>query len=182
MKITIKERGSKSFYDEFLYVCYFIKKFLKKPFTKVNKMTNYLILNLIITSAVTILEIIYYSYYRDNLILFVIGFLSLLILYLLFYLFRVYKRIEEFRNVKKEVILSIEEKGIIYESEDINVVLKWDNIKNIIVGKHAIVFLPVSQEHMLITIAIEYLEEVKKKKKKYKKLELLINRDGTNNG
>ena len=92
MKITIKERGSKSFYDEFLYVCYFIKKFLKKPFTKVNKMTNYLILNLIITSAVTILEIIYYSYYRDNIILFVIGFLSLLILYLLFYLFRVFKR------------------------------------------------------------------------------------------
>ena len=48
MKLVIKDIGPANYYDEFLYICFFIRKFIKNPNKKAYRITEYYIMCLIL--------------------------------------------------------------------------------------------------------------------------------------
>ena len=176
MKVRITERGTKSYYDEFIYIAYFVKKFMKRPWSRTHRMTHYLITSIFVVILALFLELYFYKIYNDGFMLFVVGVLTLLLLYHIIYLFMVIKRIGFYKSDNKDVTFSLEKDGVLYESEDLNINLKWENIKYVIVGKYSIVFIPVSIKYAIISISVDYKNEFVEGLKKYKKENLLIER------
>ena len=176
MKIKIKERGPKSYYDEFIYIAYFVKNYIKNPNKRVHRMTHYLMTNIVVVVLTIIFELFFYKIYKDGFMLFVIGLLTLLLLYLVIYLVMVIKRIGIYKSDNKEVTFALEKDGLLYESEELNINLKWENIKYVIVGKYSIVFIPFSLKYLITSISIEYKDKVVEGLKKYKKEDLLVSK------
>ena len=65
MKIEVKTRGVKEYYDEFLYMAYKYKSIKKNPKMKAHKLTSYLIFYLSVVLLGIILFIMFYFKYND---------------------------------------------------------------------------------------------------------------------
>ena len=174
MEVKIKERGSVAYYDEFLYIIFFIKRFIKNPKRRVHRATHYFIILAILILLLLACNIYFYIKYEDGFNTFVVGFLSVLLIYILFYLFTAYKRIKMYLNNQDEITFAIKEEGIIYKSETVNVDLKWEYIKYVVVSDNTIVFIPISIKYLITSISTDYKEQVFKGLKKYKKEDLLV--------
>ena len=119
MEVKVTKRGSVAYYDEFLYVIYFIKSFIKNPNRRIHRATHYFIILAVLIAFVLGANIYVYVLYKDSFNIFLVGFLSLLLLYVLFYLITAYKRINMYLNNKDEITFALKEEGIVYKSETI---------------------------------------------------------------
>lgn len=174
MDIKVTERGPKAFYDEFLYIAFFVKKFIKNPNSRVHRMTHYLITNLVLLLAAFLLMLFFYLKDKDTYVLAVLCFLTFVFLFVLFYLVIMLKRISIYKKKMGEVIFSLNKTGITYKSEELGIDLKWENIKYALINKYSIVFIPSSTNYLITSIDIKYKEDIIKGLKKYKKMDLLI--------
>lgn len=172
MKFEIKERGTKEYYDEVLYVAFRYMDFLKKPKRKVFKLTKFLLILTIITILFLTLSIYLYYISKDIFYIILIGLLSAII-FISFISFIIAKRrIKYFMSEIDTKIIDINNNGIEYIDESKNYRIKWEDIKNIIINKYSICFIPRTK--ILISIYIEYKSDVIKTLKKYHKEDLLI--------
>lgn len=160
MKIEVKERGSRAFYDEFLYVASNYKKIKKNPEKRVYRLTYSLISYEFILLLCIGLITSFYLKENDILFMFLIGMLSLLFVFVLMYAIMINKRIKAFMNDKGNKIVDINETGVEFLDDEKNIKIMWDNIDCIVVNKYSICFLPKDATNILISVNTDYKDDV----------------------
>ena len=174
MKIEVKERGSKNYYDEFLYIISNYRKFRKNPNKKVHRLTiNLLVYDILLLFSIIIL-LLFYVVDKDHLFIFLIGMLSLLFIFMLLYLIMINIRIKQFMSSTETKIININNVGVEYADNEKNIRIKWEEVAFIIINKHTICFLPKARTNILISLTTKYRKEVIKGLDKYNKTSLLI--------
>lgn len=175
MKIEVKTKGSKEYYDEFLYMAFKYKRIKKNPKMKARKLTSFLICHDSFILLSIILFIIFYWQYNDLVFIFFCGMMTLLFIYILIYLKAVKKQIKNYMGRSGNKTIDINDKCIEYKDEEKDLRIKWEDIHSIIINKYSICFLPIEQSSKIfIALSIEYKNEVLSGIEKYKKKSLLI--------
>ncbi len=174
MKIEVKERGSKSYYDEFLFVVNKYRSLLKKPNVKVSKLTVFLKQYLLLILLSIIIFIASYIFTYDILFILFTGMLSILFIFSIYYLILINKRINYLMNETGSKIININKDYVEYSDEDKSYKVKWENIKYVIINKYSICFMPYLKSEILISISTDYKDKILNAIKKYQKEKILI--------
>ena len=172
MKLEVKERGSKCFYDEFLSVMMKYKKIIKNPHKKVNRLSKEVIGLMLLSVFLLIVFIILYKF-KGYSIICVVLFSLIFILSIIYYLL-MNKRISFYRNFKGTIVIEFNNDYIEYLSSKNNYKVDWDNIKSIIINKYSICFIPIYSNKVMIGISTEYKDKVIDIIKKLDKENLII--------
>ncbi len=176
MKLEIKEKPTKNFYNEILYVQTNYKKILKNPSKKVKKLTTSILLYLL-TALVAILISLYF-YMQDkphNIFQYYAFFFLILFIFAFFYLLLVNRRLNQLVDYSKknQSTISIDNNNISLIKDKSTVSITWDSLQSIVINKYSIIFLPKDISSLYIAINTEYKEEILKVIKKYKKEKLI---------
>lgn len=175
MKIEFKNRGSREYFDEVLYIATYINKFIKKPNRKVHRLTKFYRNYLIFIIIYLLLMIWFYIKYKDLLFIFLLGFMSLLLVFVLKGLIITNKRIKYYLEEKNNKSIEFDTKTIKYIDKIKTLSIDWKDVKNIIINNYSIIFLPVNNTLPVIAIDKQYKDQVDEVIKKYSKEELIIN-------
>ena len=160
MKIEVKERGSKAYYDEFMYVASYYRKFQKNPGRKIRRMTRFLLsYELLVLFAIAAICFFYFIY-PDRLYVFLLGMLALVLLMSVLLHYRVEKRIQEIMKAEDTKIITIDEEQIGYEDSEKEFRIRWDEVMAVLSGPHLICFLPKGKDGVLISVCEDQKEEV----------------------
>ena len=175
MKIEIKERGSREYYNEILYIASKYKKIIKNPKTKVNNFTKSKIIYSIIAVLVILAYIYLYYIYNDVLFIFLSGIISFALLYNIMYLININKRIDIFMNEEGIKEITLKEDKIIFKDKNKELSVDWDNVKYIIINKYSTSIIPNVITLPIISVENKYNKKIVDSIKKYNKESLLIN-------
>ncbi len=174
MKIEVNKRGTKEYYDEFLYILSNIRKIKKRPQKKVHNLTIVLkAYGIFLLVSIILLIILYYKSF-DIIFIFSSGMLTLLLIYTIFYLCFVTKRINHFQERKTKIVINLTKEGITFIDDTKNIKIKWSEIDIILVNKYSISFIPKDISNIFISISTEYKDLVLKGTNKYNYNSLII--------
>ena len=174
MEFKIKNNGSKEFYDEFLYVVTQYKKIKNNPEKKAYRMTRYLIIYILFVLAGMLLFGFMYSGHKNLIWAALIGMYSLLLVYLVIYLVNLTKKIKTYIDMEDEQIINIDDKGVKISSGENAFTINWDDIANIVVNKYSICFIPKTAANFLMSVSVEYIDNVVEAIKKVNRESLLV--------
>lgn len=174
MKLEIKERGLKEYYDEFLYVASKYKSFLKNPIRKAYSSVKMLYFSIAYIFLAIFLITYFYIMDKNYLYVFFLGILLILLLFSIFYTIFVKKRIKAFMSEKGTKYISFDEHKVEYQDNDKKVKIDYNDIAYIIINKYSICFLPKKSSKILISISTDYKEKVIECLIKYDKINLLV--------
>ena len=159
MKIEVKKRGSKEFYDEMLYVITYYKKFIKNPRKKAWRYTNYLSLFLIISLSMCGAFVAMYMMDKEWYSLVMVGAFLLMFFFIIVFLVTVKKRIKMYMDDKSDKIIDITKECINYGSDTMNLKMNKEEIAAIVINKYSICVLPKELNKYAISISKDYLDE-----------------------
>ena len=176
MKIEIKEKPTRNFYNEILYIQTNYKKILRNPSRRAGKLTTSVILYLL--TAFTAILVSLYFYTQDkpnNIFQYYAFFFLILFIFAFFYLILVNRRLNQLVHFAKDnqSTITIDNKNISLIKDKSTVSITWDSLQSIVINKYSIIFLPQDISNMYIAINTEYKEEILKVVKKYKKEKLI---------
>lgn len=169
MKLEIENRESKYFYDEVYFIVNNINKFIKRPKKKTYYLTKYLIFFDIYLIIASLMFILFLFMTKDTF------YLVLIFLFIAasIFVFRIYK------NTVKRIVMNmlepgtkyinIDEEKIQFEDDKKILKVKWDNVSSIIINRASICILPKTLSDAIVTIGMDYKEELLKYLKKIKK-------------
>ena len=174
MEIVVNKRGPKEYYDEFLYVLYSFKKFLKNPKTKANSFTKSMTFNIMLGAIGLVLMIVSYLVFKDTIfMIFIMTFVFILVIYILIYM-QGKKRLNQMMSDEQEKIIKIDEEGVTYKDADKLFQLSWNKIKYILINKYSISFLPSTADMIMVSISNEYLDDILKAIEEVNKKDLIV--------
>jgi len=175
MKIEIPERGSKEYYDEYLYILTKYKKLINNPHIKITKLTNESFRLCLLSIIMTILMFIIFIINTDNKVFLYLGiFFILLIILSVIYYYIITTNINKLRSNKGLITIEFNKDKIQYITKDKQLDILWDDIKYIIINKYTITFIPYEINKTILSINITYKEELFKILKKLKKEDLIV--------
>ena len=175
MRFEVKERGSKEFYDEMLYVITYYKKFIKNPKRKAWQYTKYLILYMIISAAMCAGFAALYVFDREWYSLVFVGMFLLILIFTMILFVNVQKRIKMFMNDKSDKVIEITDEAISYSSDTLNLKMNKADIAVIVINKNSICVLPKVMTTYALSISNDYLDEFLQGAKESGYDELIVN-------
>ena len=175
MKIRIKERESKKFYDEVLFVTSYYYKILKNHKKRISRMTLEFMKYLLLIGVFLLLTIYLYLDTKDNFYIFVMSVYGIFLIFCIYFIFLSYKRIKEYMVDKDEVTINITQEYIEYRTVSSYFKTNYDDMECVLINKYSICFIPKTNKSALISLGIRYKDEVIRMLKKYKKESLLVN-------
>ena len=156
MEIKIEKNEGINFYDEFLYIVSKYRKLAKNPHKKVHKLTTDIIFYIVYLIIIGIIYLFISVETYPFILIFILSMVIILFIYLVF-IFKYIKKLTENNNSS---ILKIDKNEIgLYKSKE-SVIINYDNIKYILISKYTISILPNNNSMLLISIPIEYKNEV----------------------
>ena len=174
MKIDVKDRGKKEYYEEVLYIATKYNSIRKNPKKKVYRIIPYLICyDLFLILSIILITVFYLDTY-DRLYIFLLGALFVFLFLSILLMISFKKRIDIFMNIDGVKSIIIDEEEVSYEDKEKRFNVKWDDIESVIIHKYSISFIPKSSSVALISISTDYKKEVLKALKKYKKESLIV--------
>ena len=173
MKLVIKDSGTNSYYDEYLFLVQNYKKVHSDSNIKIKKSSSSAYFYLCISIIIFIGSLIWYLLSNDAMQLCVLGLFSVSILLSIILLYLTKKRISTLSNSHQKTIFEITKDGVKVENKDKKFNLKFDEIKKILIGNYTITFIPNDITKNFITTRIEFKEDITKALKKYKKDNLI---------
>lgn len=158
MKIEVNKRGSREYYDEFLYIASRYRNLQQNPNTKIYRMTHYLAVYLCLALFTGTVNLLFYFKNGGSLHLMVAG---MLFLYVRYYV-TADKRIKAFMNDEGSKIIEFTGEYVGYKDDSKDIRISWDDVSCILFARYSICFIPKNQSDILISISREYEDEVKK--------------------
>ena len=159
MKIEVKTRGTKEFYDEMLFVVTYCKKFIKNPKRKAYQYTHYLYLYIIL--SVTFCACFGFLYWLEQewYSLVMIGAFLLTLMFELILLINVKKRIKMYMEDKSDKVIEITNEFICFSSDTMNLKMNKPDIGTIVINKYSTCILSKIINSYAISISNDYLDE-----------------------
>ncbi len=177
MKIEVKTRGSKEFYDEMLYVITYWKKFVKNPKKKAWQYSKYLCLFMVVSALMCGAFVALYLTDGDWYSLVMIGAFVILFLFTLSLFIAVKKRIKIYLDDKSDKTIDINENCISYSSDTMNLKMNKEDISVIIINNNSICILPKQLDKFAISISMDYLDEFLKGTSENEYDSIIVNND-----
>lgn len=175
MKIEVKDRDV-MYYDEILFISTFMKKIIANPFTKVKGLSkNYKVYS-IFWGLVTLLYLIvtFVTKFESG-ILYMFWFCFLFLIISMRGLIQTKRLLKKYSLLDNVSVFEINEDLLKITGVDESVVsIKWDSVRNILISKYSIVFIPRDNVNVLMTVSTKYVDEVLKAINKLKKNDLVI--------
>ncbi len=162
MRITVSDTGRREYYDEVLYVASNYKKFQKNPGKRIKGFIKAMLLPTILYIAMVVLMLLLFGQDRDPIFLLLGGMLVFVVVFFIIYLVKGNRQINAMMADKGTRYIEITDESITFEDDKKTIAQKWDNIMNVLLGPHSVVFLPTGQDGALITIERNYESEVLK--------------------
>lgn len=160
MRLEITERGPREFYDEIMYIASNFRKYRGRPEkrtrSQLKTLTGYCVLTILVI-AVFLFE---YFVDRGGVFLLLAGMMLVCLIYFIALIIGTRKRIDIMMNEPGTKIIDIDERGVRYEAENQTLQTKWDDITNVIINKHSIVFMPRTEIQLMVSIYAKYKEQV----------------------
>ena len=175
MKFEVKERGSKEFYDEMLYVITYYKKFIKNPKRKAWQYTKYLVLYMIISAVMCAGFAGWYVFDREWVSLVFVGMFLLILIFTIMLFVNVKKRIKMYLNDTGDKVIEITDEAISYSSDSLNLKMNKEDIAIIVINKYSICILPKVMTTYALSISNDYLDEFLNGAKENGYDELIVN-------
>ena len=160
MKFEVNERGSRDYYDEFLYITSRYKKYQNNPKKKTYRLTRYLAVYEILALVVGALN--GYFYYLNGYVIHLVMacMLGLMLIIYLRYHYTVEKRIKELMSEKGNKEVEINGEYIRFHDDSKDIRLKWDDICGAVNGRYGICFLPKDSAGILISVSKPYMDKM----------------------
>ena len=174
MKLEIEERGSKKYYDEFLFLAFNYKKISNNPHGKIHGLTMSGYLYCGISLVLTLLMMILYIMNKGNIYIYLTIFFSVILIISVLYILMILNKIKKSIATKGISSFEITKSYVCIEANGKSLQLNFDEIKFILLGKYTINFIPNDITKPFITTNIIYKEEVINTLRKYKKDNLII--------
>ena len=174
MRLEVTERGSKKYYDEFLYLAINYKKISNNSYKKIRGLSLSAYLYSFISIVFVATFLVLYLLNKDNLYMGIMIFFIVLFIMSILYLMLIYRKIRISGNIKGTNILEITDSYVKIEAQNTKIEYKWDEIKNIKIGKYTINFIPKDNTKPFITTNMIYIDQVMDTLKKYSKEDLII--------
>ena len=162
MRLEITERGPKEFYDEVMYISANYRKYRanpeKRPRSQTKVYTGYC------AASLLVILVFLWDYFRDHQGIFLLlsGMMLVCFILLVVLVLGMKKRVNLMMNEQGTKVVEINESGVKYESEQQDLRMKWSNISNVIINKNSIIFMPVSEAQLMISVWTGYKEEILK--------------------
>ena len=174
MEIVVNKRGPKEYYEEFLYILYEYRRFLKNPKTKANSFSKSMIFNIVLGAIGLVLMMVSYVVFKDTIfMIFIIALVFVLVFTILIYL-QGKKRLKDLMNDEKEKIIKIDEEGITYKDAEKLYQISWNKIKYVLVNQYTVAFFPSTVDTLIISVSNEYLDDILKGIEEVNKKELVV--------
>ena len=174
MEIIINKRGPKEYYDEFLYILYYFRKFLKDPKSKANSFPKTMLTNIILGAAGLVFMIVSYLVFKDTIFMILIIALVFVLVFTILVYLQGKKRMNEMMSDEQEKIIKIDEEGITYKDADKLYQLSWNKIKYVLINKYSVGFLPSTIDTIMVSVSNEYLDDILKGLEEANKKELVV--------
>ena len=162
MKIEINKRGSKEYYDEFLYIATKYRKYQQNPKTKTYRLTRFLAIYLCMALFAGALNLLFYFKNKESLHLMVAGMLGLMLILYLRYYVTVDRRIKAYLEDDGSKTIEFTDEYVGYKDENKDIRTSWNDLSCILISQYSICFIPKNQSDILISISREYEDEVRK--------------------
>ncbi len=175
MKIEVKEKGSKEYYDELLYIVS-NNVLQKNPHKKIKRITTHAIQLGIISLLILIPFTVLYILSPTAMYLIVIILFTICVILSVVYYILITKKIELIANTNQNSIFEINKEGITIKVAKQQHHLDYKEIDNIIINKYTICFMSTTNQSLYTRI--EYKDEVIGALTKYKQDKLIV--DNTN--
>ena len=177
MKIECKDRGTKEFYDEILFLSMKRKDFLNNPKMKMLGISKYYKSYMLLAIFSIILMLVFYYIFEENIFLIFLGMMVLLLVYCLLSYRKMMVYVNQMLSTENATSVDINEDGINFHDDKKDIFLKWNDIHSIIKAKHSISFLPKNVMDYIISIRDKYTDEVLTALKENDKESLIINKE-----
>lgn len=174
MKITIDKRGSREYYEEFLFVVSNYRRYRRKPNTKAQTYSKYMRNNYIVIGLCLLILGLYSYISKDRLYLALILVCIALLCYTIYYHHNTNEMIKAYLNDTSIKTLEIDKEGVCYTDPTKSYKLKWENIKYILINKYSISFIPENASMVVISTDLEYKDQVFKALKEVNKENLVV--------
>lgn len=175
MRIEVKERNV-SYYDEIMYISLFMKKIIANPFNKVKGLSKYYKMQVVFWGCVTLLYLIltFITKFEGGFI-YMVWFCLIFFIISLRGLIHVKKSLKNYSLIDNVSVFEMNNEIISITGVDETLIsIKWDSVRNILISKNSIVFIPKENVGVLLTVSMEYVKDVLDAINKYKKNELVI--------
>ena len=160
MRIEIKDRGPKEFYDEFMYVAANFRKFRSNPEAKARLQTVVYSRYAVLAFAVILVMVCMYFLHHEGIFLLLSGMMLICFILLAVLVASMKKRINLMMSEKGVKTVEIDEKGVKYESEAQTLKIRWDDITAVIINRHSIIFMPRTEIQFMISVYTAFREEI----------------------
>lgn len=137
-------------------------------------MTTSAITYLIISLLIFVAFLIWYLISKEALQLFIMIFFAVLSVCSILLILLIKNNIKKMANNHSKAVFEITSDYVSAKNDNTNIKLKLDEIKNVIISKNMILFIPKEISKPFVATRIDYKEEVIKTLKKYKKKDNLI--------
>ena len=132
-------------------------------------MTTSAITYLIISLLIFVAFLIWYLISKEALQLFIMIFFAVLSVCSILLILLIKNNIKKMANNHSKAVFEITSDYVSAKNDNTNIKLKLDEIKNVIISKNMILFIPKEISKPFVATRIDYKEEVIKTLKKYKK-------------
>ena len=175
MRIEVTERNV-NYYDEIMYISLFMKKIIANPFNKVKGLSKYYKMQSIFWGCVTLLYlVITFATRFEGGFVYIVWFCLIFLIISLRGLIHTKKLLKNYSLIDTVSVFEMNEDLISITGVDETLVsVKWDSVRNILISKNSIVFIPKENVGVLLTVSIKYVEDILKTIKKYNKNEMII--------
>ena len=160
MRLEITERGPREFYDEIMYIASNFRKYRGRPEKKARSQMKVYTLYCLASALVTLVFLFEYFTEHKGVFLLLAGMMVVCLLMFIAMIVGIKKRIGIMMNEPGTKIIDIDERGVRYEAENQTLQTKWDDITNVIINKHSIVFMPRTEIQLMVSIYAKYKEQV----------------------
>ena len=172
MKIKIeKNKGNNLFYDEFLYIQEYCKRFIKNP-KRTSKLLTKEYKRLLIVGVIIFMFAL--LLHKGIVVYLCIGSLGVCIVVNIALLINANAKMKFFLEHNEDCELLLNEDYVELANSVQSCKIKWSDIKHIVVNQYTICFIPNKVPGYVLAISNEYKEDLFKVLKKLKKEDLFF--------
>lgn len=162
MRFDIREKGSREFYEEMIYVVTKRVEILKSNKIKLNTVGNYYRNTLYLGILGIVVSLLAFIFLKMNLFFILLVIMLILMALICIAMYRTNKYVEALMNEEGTRTVEINNDGIKYKDAKKDLNYAWQDIAKVVMGDYSITFLPKNSNEFVIAIMDKYKDDVLK--------------------
>lgn len=160
MKIEVKERGSREFYEEMVYISAKRTEIEKKRSVKLNVFSKYYRSYIFLGIGGTLLMLAFYLMFASYYFLILAGMMAFATILIFINYLNLKKYIDSMMTDAGTKIVEVEKDHVSYSDGNKTLTYKWEDILGVVPGNHSVTFLPKKMNEYAIAVESRYKGDI----------------------